>query len=745
MVRWILAVLVLVPSFPLSGGFLSWSSHGPETGAVNVIRFDPGNPAVVWAGTQTAGVFRSADGGVTWAERNSGLVGRDITVIAIDPLQPSTVYVAIGASVFKSTNDGTSWASSSSGLFAGGARITDLAVDPQNPSILYASSTSDAVNPSLGVQKSVNGGSSWADSGGVSLGTKNVYALALDRQDPLIVYAGGFFDNSDRPLFKSANGGASWVPVSEGLTGFSIDAIATDPLVSGTLLVSRVGSIRRSTNGGLTWSGATGLPFSTIGGAIVYERNSSNNVWYATSDDVYRSTNGGAAWTAAKIGGKRVNGLDVNGQGLVVAGTRDSGIYRRLPGASAWLESNSGLRAARVLAIAADDSGVVHAGTDTTGMFRSLDHGQTWERPSTQFLRSRVLAVAIDPDDPSVVYAGLDGGGGFYKSTDGGTRWGNQAFLSRVYAIAVDPSVTTTIYAGTDSGVSRSGDGGNSFQPSSSGLPSFTAVLSLAVDPVSPMTVFAALSGNGVYRTSDGAATWTKKSGGISDPDVVAQALHPGHHPPGFAATDRGGVFRSSDGGESWSAANDGLNTTAVLSLWIDPDEPQKVYAGTSAGGVFQSTDGGSHWSLLGGASPAAGIVALAGGVGGDVIHAAARGGVFSYQFDAFDPAVTITFPQDGATIANGSRITADFEYFTLDCAAGASGEGRGIWRLDVDGALDAIGCGLEAKLTKSYALGAHVITFSLRNPDGSALAPPATSSVNVTIVEPGRRRRGVR
>src|SRR5581483_3135182 len=133
---------------------------------------------------------------------------------------------------------GANWTQSTSGLFAGGARITALAIDPQNPSTLFVSTTSDAVYPSLGVQKSTNGGSSWFDAS-AGLGTKNVYCLGIDRQNPSIVYAGGIWDNSDHPLFKSANGGSSWVPISTGLSVLSVDAIGVDPLVSGTLFIAQ--------------------------------------------------------------------------------------------------------------------------------------------------------------------------------------------------------------------------------------------------------------------------------------------------------------------------------------------------------------------------------------------------------------------------------------------------------------------------------------------------------------------------
>lgn len=749
MVRIAWIVLLSLGSLFARAGVLIWTSGGPETGQVTVVRFDPTAPDVVWAGTIGQGIFKSTDGGVSWTPMNKGLTKAAISAIVIDPNNSSTVWIgnSIGA-IYKTTDGGSNWSSSGSGLFAGNARITSMVIDPSNPSTLYVSTTSDAVNPSLGVQKSTNGGASWSDSGSGGLGTKNVYALGIDRTNPSIIYAGGIWDNSDRPMFKSTNGGASWVSISTGLSVLSVDSIGVDPVTSGTLFISQANGMRKSTNGGTSWtSGGSGLPFSCCK-AIVYERNSSTNIWAATVNDVYRTTNGGTNWTAAKIGNERVNSIDINAAGALVAGTATSGLFRRPAGASAWSDANKGFFGARIFTLVADPSsaGTLYAGTEATGIFKSIDHGRSWQRLSTDFLLSNVYAIAIDPKNSSTVYAGTFGGSGFYKSTDSGATWKVPGFLSRANAIAIDPVVTTTIYAGTDFGVSKSTTGGASFNATSTGLPSITAVVALAVDPVSTLNVYAGVQGQGLYKSTDGGATWTKKSTGISDPDVLSIAIDRLNPSNIFVATDGGGIFKTTNAGDNWGESNSGIASKFTLSVWIDPLDAHNLYAGTSTSGVYRSTDGGATWTQLGGVSPASSITSLAIEPGGNVVHAGASGGVWSFQFQPNNPQIALVAPAEGAKIVNGASLLTTISEFILDCATtGSSGSGRGHWRIDVDGALDATGCSAsEMRLTKTYANGAHRITVSLRNPDDTELSPAATSSANVTITTaPSRRRSG--
>src|SRR2546426_472388 len=109
-----LMTLVVVASSGLALGVASagvnvWTSSGPEDGIVNALAVDPATPATVYAGTDGAGVFKSVNGGGSWATVNTGLTNQRVSAMAIDPVTPATVYAGTLSGLFKSVNGGGSW------------------------------------------------------------------------------------------------------------------------------------------------------------------------------------------------------------------------------------------------------------------------------------------------------------------------------------------------------------------------------------------------------------------------------------------------------------------------------------------------------------------------------------------------------------------------------------------------------------------------------------------------------------
>jgi hypothetical protein len=334
--------------------------------------------------------------------------------------------------------------------------------------------------------------------------------------------------------------------------------------------------------------------------------------------------------------------------------------------------------------------------------------------------------------------------GSFRRSLDGGQTWSFLTILGSANTIAVDPQVPNVVYVGTDNDLRKSVNGGSSFAAAATGLPSFRAVEALAIDGSSSMTLYAGVTGEGVFKSTNGGANWAKASTGITDHNIRALAVQPSASSTLFAGTNSG-IFKSTNGGESWSSANAGLpSSKTTRGFAFDAQNPSIIYAALS-GGVYQSNDGGANWTLLAGTTSPSGLSSIVAGTDGNFLHAGANGGVWSWQFRASDPQLEILWPSAGAGIVNGSALHISVTDFAFDCNATAANSGRGIWRLDVDGALDSTGCTTSPRLTKSYGIGAHTIVLSLRNPDGSALSPPIERSVSVTIVAAKPRGRAAR
>ena len=175
----------------------------------------PSNPKIIWAGTGEEdsrnsvapgyGIYKSVDGGVTW--QSMGLektqhIGR----IVVHPTNPDIVYVsALGAlwatnperGLYKTTDGGKTWTLSK--FISDRAGFVDIAMDPRDPNMLYASSWErirkphylKSGGPGSALWKTTDGGSTWKEikGGGFPATTKGRINLAIAASSPDIVYA----------------------------------------------------------------------------------------------------------------------------------------------------------------------------------------------------------------------------------------------------------------------------------------------------------------------------------------------------------------------------------------------------------------------------------------------------------------------------------------------------------------------------------------------------------------------------
>jgi hypothetical protein len=190
------------------------------------LAIDPKNPTTIYAGTRAGnvfrdgavrgaadGVFKSIDGGLTWFASNRGLVRPFIHALAVDPVNPSIVYAGTDLDgVFKSNDGAQTWTAINNGLFSPFTRV--LTIDPANPLNVFVGTWGS------GVFKTTNGGQNWINAG---LQLEWIYSnsIAVDPANPATVYAG----TAENGVFKSIDAGLSWPN-----TGLPILSIAS-PLV----------------------------------------------------------------------------------------------------------------------------------------------------------------------------------------------------------------------------------------------------------------------------------------------------------------------------------------------------------------------------------------------------------------------------------------------------------------------------------------------------------------------------------
>src|SRR5437868_6014848 len=198
-------------------------------------------------GTTGGGVFKTTDGGMTWAPVTDKYFGGTIGAIGISESNPDIVYVGAGEypirgnvshgdGVWKSTDGGQPW--TSVGL-TDSRQISRVRVHPTNPDIVYVGAQGHVFGPSTerGVYKTTDGGKSWRrvlyrnDSTGIT-------DLVLDPNNPDVIYA-AFWQAWRTPwqlvsggagsgIFKSSDGGEHWTELTrnpglpQGIIGTSV-------------------------------------------------------------------------------------------------------------------------------------------------------------------------------------------------------------------------------------------------------------------------------------------------------------------------------------------------------------------------------------------------------------------------------------------------------------------------------------------------------------------------------------------
>ncbi|HEX5206279.1 MAG TPA: hypothetical protein VFW10_00630 [Steroidobacteraceae bacterium] len=247
----------------------------------------------------------------------------------------------------------------------------------------------------------------------------------------------------------------------------------------------------------------------------------------------------------------------------------------------------------------------------------------------------RVAAVAGIPGDPLVYYVGA-GGGGVFKTVDGGLNWKpvfDHEETSSIGAIAVAASNPNIVWVGTGeanirndvlpgAGAYLSTDAGKTWR--AMGLTNVGQIGRIVIDPHDPNHVVVAALGHawgsnadrGVFVTFDGGKSWRKALYVDDHTGAIDVAMQPGNGQVLFAATwqasrrawtlDDGGpgsgVWRSTDGGETWKHLRDGLPTATIgrIGLAIAPSDPERVYAlletAVGKGTLFVTNDLGDHW-----------------------------------------------------------------------------------------------------------------------------------------------------
>ena len=602
---------------PAGAGLDGWTTYGPSAGHMGSIATAPSDPMIMYAGSglmnqggslfvngffaRDDGVFKSIDGGETWA-RAGGRLGVPVISLAVHRTNPNIVYAGTAVrhefaapgpmGVLKSTDGGQTWDEVGQGTGEPSAPVKALVIDPVASSTIYAGAPD-------GVYKSSNGGQDWDQvndgiTGGLSVNSFAVGPGAVPT-DPKIIYVvcGSEVFRSEDPE------GDGWTPAPVG-TG-SVQRVVTDPNDPGTVYAGTWGTgtgLWKTEDFGDDWSELPTIDPLYEGAATVFEiaidpRTPDPNagappvLYVGANLRAYKSTDGGATWDS-----------------LV----------------------NEGVPSGDVSDIEIDPNAVSRVWiAGDAGLLKSEDAGASWQADQPLIDTTTVRSLLADPDNDSVLFAGTDfgGGGSFFRFNGAAWQTRNKVLvgeetttMSTVLSMVADPSTDPpTLYGTYFGGVARSTNNGQLWNAWSEGLPELSpgspfsvGGQSIAMDPQDSDTLYVAgRTTTGVYKTTnyeqDG---WVKKSDGLMAPgdDKVIYDLLVTDDAV-YAATEKtagtdGGVYKSTNGGNSWEPKNNGLPTPPrAFALVEDPDAPNTLYAGTVSG-VFKTVNGGDSWQQLG-------------------------------------------------------------------------------------------------------------------------------------------------
>ena len=363
---------------------LVWREVGPfRGGRVTAVAGSSAQPLVYYMGGTGGGVWKTADGGLTWQPvSDKFLTAGSVGALAVAPSDPNVVYAGTGESpirgnlspgdgLYKSTDAGKTW--KRIGL-ADAGQIAHVLVHPQNPDLAYVAVLGHAFGPNAtrGVFRTKDGGRTW-DKVLYRNDSTGAIDLALDPVNPRILYA-GLWQAVRRP----------WELVSGGAGS----------------------GVFKSTDGGDSWTEITrnkGLPKGIIGKmGLAVSPLDHERVWAlveADSGGLFRSDDGGVSWTRT---------------------SEDHEIRQR-----AWYFTH-------VFADPGNSDGVYVL---NTALLKSIDGGKTFT--TLRGPHGDHHALWIDPRDPARMINGNDGGATI--STNGGATWtteGNQPTAQFYHVIA---------------------------------------------------------------------------------------------------------------------------------------------------------------------------------------------------------------------------------------------------------------------------------------------------------------------
>ncbi|MCF6270015.1 MAG: T9SS type A sorting domain-containing protein [Melioribacteraceae bacterium] len=632
----------------------NWQNIGPGAGSdFEAIAIHPTNSDIVYIAGDIEGVFKTTDGGSSWkninsnlsVENSSGVYFVSEIVFDLSDATYNSVYLCTSVGLFLTSNGGDSWKRIFPSLINSEEDympISYIAIDPANPSNLFVG-IGEAHSDEEGtgtIYKSIDKGSNWEEVL-VASGDAVIQGIFIDpksQEGNRIIYT-----STNKGFYKSTDNGKTWSSKNNGLPHSDLNRLhgvyVGDNLqlfltinTNGTIgnAQSFNGGIYKSTDNAESW-------FSINGNLPTYQTDEDLFYYYwkftvnpQNTDIIYIGT----TRSMPNIGAGAYEGM---------------GIYKTTNGGTTWDFVSSNIddgwmkapffdeKHAFVLELAPSNPNVIYWGL--VWVIKSANAGSTWKQVytekkgdawhSTGLELLAVEGIGFDPQNPDNIYIGYDDFGPF-KSEDGGESFRPLDEIMDPYEgydaakeIIIDPE-NGDLFISRHSGLSNgyqnnfdtgqiwfSSDDGDTWIKRSAGLPDGRPKLIMDETLGSPgnRTLYCAIYHHGIYKSTNSGLSWTQINNGIANDsgNIWEITINPNNNEILYLGTNSfmngGSIYKSENAGSSWSKLNS-FSAMDILSIKVDNSNNLYVAATNSweyseFGGMYKSIDGGNSWDKI--------------------------------------------------------------------------------------------------------------------------------------------------
>ena len=660
---------------------LSWRNIGPNRGGRSIaVSGNPNRPFEYYFGATGGGLWKTSDGGNTWRPVTDGQIrSSSVGAVAVAPSNPDVIYMGMGEvqlrgnvmqgdGAHKSVDGGRTW--THSGL-PNSLAIGRIRIHPKNPDLAYAAVLGDPTGPNedRGVYRTRDGGRTW-DKVLYKSAKTGAVDLALDPNNPDVLYASLWqvYRNAyqlwsggpESGLWKSSDGGETWTELTrnpglpEGTIGkIGVAVSEADSKRLYAIIEADAGGLYRSDDAGATWT-LVDNSRDLWQRAFYFNRVTAHpkevDTVYVLNAQLLESNDGGKTWDSIRTPHGDYHDLWINPENpeLMVCANDGGGTVTTNRGRS-WTPQNFPTAQMYHVNTTRDfPYHVVGAQQDNSTAAVSSQPGAWWARPKGPAQGSFYAVgggenayVATHPENPNIFFAGATNTLTRFDRATGEERdvqpfprmfmgessdevperwnWVYPIMMTRnKHLYAASQQLWRSLDEGktwdkispdlTRADQETMGPSGGPIVLDQDGPEIYATIFAVAPSEVDADTIWVGSDDGLVHVTRNGGADWIN----VTPPDMVANTrvslieASPHDAATAFVAAKRNQmgdraphIWKTHDSGKIWKRIVNGIRADDfVHAIREDPQRAGLLYAGTEHG-VYVSFDEGDHWKSL--------------------------------------------------------------------------------------------------------------------------------------------------